>query len=651
MSSAEIESSGHEKSLSNRNMLVGLIILFFVWLTSSFLARTVILMLRPTMEIPLPTLDDPDAIVPETVTDVQLLSHWGNGMYNSIAWSPDGRYFVIGTTLGVDLYDGQTYQLLRYIGLPIRNFGQLAFSPDGAVLAVAAERNILLLNLANDSIKGQWELEQFVVDLTYLADGTLVCVADAHTGGNALIILKLENERWRTVKTLDEDFLLDVTFIPQKQSFVVFYRNSVHLINPLNGKEEPLPYAVPHDSDFIFTRDNLITIDGDRNLLSAYSEDGLLSSEVLDGAIDLPLASPDGSLLAAIGPNPNNVQGDSVNLWTIPELEHIRMVWVPDISPYTYNQLAFSPSGDRLALLVSNSVVKIFPTTENNVSETILNDPYASITDIAITPEGEIWAVSCSGTAVDVLRLPSAIPIDEWYFDEPTCGQLLDQGAAIAIREPYEPVYLYKVGMAGPPVIVRGSTFSSDGSVGAGSGSVASSGDPVTVTIWQKVFNLTQRWNFYQDGFESFNMAVSPSGQYVAATNRLHTYVWVNGIKSSQIYQPLISRIVFSPDEKYLASVNGILNLETGHVTAIAIEEDFENYPYHTKPAFSSDGQILVAEVDGTLRFWNASSGALLAKLDDPDFTNYELIFSTDGRYLVGLGEGFVNVWGQPTSD
>ena len=91
------------------------------------------------------------------------------------------------------------------------------------------------------------------------------------------------------------------------------------------------------------------------------------------------------------------------------------------------------------------------------------------------------------------------------------------------------------------------------------------------------------------------------------------------------------------------------MNLETGHITANAIENDLENYPFYTTPTFSPDGQLLATEVDGTLRFWDASSGALLARLDDPDSATYELIFSSDGRYLVGLGDGFVNVWGLST--
>ncbi|MGB7876111.1 MAG: WD40 repeat domain-containing protein [Anaerolineales bacterium] len=654
MSSAEIEPSGPEKSLSKRTMLAGLITLVFVLVTSPFIARTVILMLRSTIEIPLPTLDDPDAIKPETVADIQLLSHWGNGKFNSIAWSPDGHYFVIGTSLGVNLYDGQTYQLLSYTSLPLRDIELLAFSPDSTLLAVASERNILLMDLANDKILQQWDMDESIADLIYLADGTLVCVVDVRTGGNTRTILKLDNERWKMVKTLDEDFLVDMIFVPEIQSFVVYYKNSVHLVNPLNGKEEALPYHVPYEGDFIFTRNTLITLDGDRNLLSAYSADGLLNGKVLDGAIDSPLASPDGSLLAAIGPNPNNVQGDALTLWKIPELEQIRTIWVPDMSLYVHNHIVFSPSGERLALLVSYSVVKIFPTAENNTSEITINDPFASITDIAFTSQGEIRAVSCSGTAVDILELPSAVSIDEWYFDEPTCGQLLDDGVTLAISEPYEPIHLYRVGEMVSPVIVSGhccSKFSSTGSVGASSGAIASSGDPVPVTIWQKEFGQTQKWNFFHEGHEAFHIAVSPTGYYVAATSGSNTYLWVHGIKSAQTYPPLISRIAFSPDEKYLASVNGILDLETGHIDAIAIEDDFQNYPYHTRPVFSPDGQILAAEVDGTLRFWNTGSGALLAKLDDPDFTNYELIFSSDGRYLVGLGEGFVNVWGLSTSE
>jgi WD40 repeat protein len=646
MSSAEIKPSGQEKGFSNRKMLEVLIILFFVVVALPFIVRTVILIFRPTIENPLPTLNDPDVIKPETVTDVQLLSHWGNGTFNSISWSPGGRYFAIGATLGVNLYDGQTFQLLRYIGLPLRNIGRLAFSPDGNLLAVATEWNILLIDITDDKILGQWDMGKSVIALTYLEDGTLVCVTGAQSGGDKPEIQKLVNERWDLVKILDEDFLVDAVFVPEKQAFMVYYWDSVRLFYPISGKEEILPDNILFSGDLILTQDYLLTVDRDRNLISSYTDGHLQNSIDLADAIDQPLASPDGSLLAAIGPNPNNVQGDALTLWKIPELEQIRTIWVPDMSSYVYNEIAFSPTGNRLALLVSPSVVKIFPTAENNTSEIVINDPFSSIVDIGITPDGEIRGVSCSGTALDILKLPSAISLDEWYFDEPTCGQLLDDGKSVVITEPYEPIYLYKVGKSTSPEIVKGSTFSFDGSVGASSGDVASSGDPVTVTIWQKKFNLTQKWNFYDEGHQAFNIAISPSGNLVASTSRDSTHLWVNGIKSGRQYPTLTFKISFSPDEKYLASVNGILELETGRLTTTEKEDDLEYYPEPSIPAFSPDEQILAAELDGTLRFWQVSDGALLAKLDDPGLSTKELIFSSDGTLLVGLGEGFVNVWG-----
>ena len=651
MSSAEIEPSVPEKRLSKRKMLVGFTLLIFVLAAFPFIARTVILLLHPIKEISLQTLNDPNAIKPENVTDVQLLAHWGNGAFNSIAWSPDGDYFVIGTTLGVNLYDSQTYQLLRYVNLPLRGASHFAFSPDSTLLAAAAKGSILLLDLANDKILQSWDMCLPIDDLVYLEDGSLVCVAGIQEHWKDLGIFKLVGESWQMVNNLDDDFVLDVAFVPEEQVFVVFYKDSVRLVDPLNGKEEILPYTVPFGGDFVLTHDTLITVDRDTYLMSAYEEGTLLTSIDLEGVIDQPLASPDGSLLAAVGPNPSDVTGDAVTFWRLPELQHYRTSWVPDMSTFVSNEIAFSPTGNQLALLVSSSVVKIFPTAENNTSEIIINDPFASIADITITPEGEIRALSCSGTAVDILKLPSAIPIDEWYFDEPTCGQLLDHGASVAISEPYEPVYLYRVGEYVPPVIVKGRTFSSDGSVGAAGVPVSSSGDPETVMIWQREFGLTQKWDFYQEEYNDFNVAVSPSGKYVAATNRLHTYLWVNGIKTGQVYPPLISSIVFSPDENYLASVNGILELETGRLTATEKADDREFYPESSTPAFSPDGQILAAEVDGTLRFWDARSGALLAKLDDPDFANDELIFSSDGRYLVGLGDGFVKIWGHSNSE
>lgn len=651
MSSIEIKPSVPKKNIPYRKIFAGMIITIvgirLLWSLPTT-RQVVIWLLGSPEEIPLPTLNAPNVIKPETIADIHLLEHWGNGSFYSMAWSPDGRYFAIGTTLGVNLYEAKTFQLLRNISLYHRIIG-LVFSPDSHLLAVTAEPgNILIINLADDKIVQQWELEKPVVALTYLKDGTLVCVIDRLSGRNERGILKLLNDRWQTVKILDDDFLLDVAFVPEKQAFVVFYVNSVRLVNPLNGRETTLPYTVPYGGDFVLTHDVLLTVDRDRNLFSAYQEGNLLNSVELDKLFAQPIASPDGSLLATIGPSSNDVSGEVITFWDIPTLKSIRTIWVPDMSPYI-GDIVFSPTGDQLAVLASYSAVKIFSTAENQIREILIEEPFSSIGTIAITPEGEIRTVRYSGTTLEILSLPSQNLIDQWYFDEPAYVRLLDDAVTVAVAESYGTIRLYRASEAEAPVVVRGnccSAFSYNGNAGVVSGATASSGDPVTVAIWQKRFGLYRRWKFYHEGHDDFKVAVSPSGQYVAATNPSRTYLWVHGIESGRQYPALVSQIAFSPDEKYLASASGIVELETGRLTLTELEEDLRYSPYHSTPAFSPDGQILAAEVDGTLRFWQVNNGTLLAKLDDPYFSSYKLIFSSDGTFLVGLGEGSVNVWG-----
>jgi WD40 repeat protein len=51
---------------------------------------------------------------------------------------------------------------------------------------------------------------------------------------------------------------------------------------------------------------------------------------------------------------------------------------------------------------------------------------------------------------------------------------------------------------------------------------------------------------------------------------------------------------------------------------------------------------------DRALRFWDASTGALLLTIADlPNQPSY-LAFSPDGRYLAGSTGGTIRVWGLP---
>ena len=111
--------------------------------------------------------------------------------------------------------------------------------------------------------------------------------------------------------------------------------------------------------------------------------------------------------------------------------------------------------------------------------------------------------------------------------------------------------------------------------------------------------------------------------------------------------------IIFSPDENYVASEQGILELGTGHITVLEEGRGYTNFGNYCPPilpdelAYSPDGQILAFAGCGTLKLWRARDGVLLNELDSQ---TYRLVFSLDGTYLLGLGDGYINVWGISTS-
>ncbi|MEP7356026.1 MAG: hypothetical protein ABI847_02145, partial [Anaerolineales bacterium] len=56
---------------------------------------------------------------------------------NTLAYSSDGRWLAVGTTLGIYLYDAHSLNEMRFIPTPtwVRS---LAFSPDGELLATGS---------------------------------------------------------------------------------------------------------------------------------------------------------------------------------------------------------------------------------------------------------------------------------------------------------------------------------------------------------------------------------------------------------------------------------------------------------------------------------------------------------------------------------
>ncbi len=650
---------------------MALLILVAGWLSWKLpsVRQTFIRVFFPPVSISPPTLSSPDAILPGNLQDVQLLKHWGNGEFRSMAWSQDERYFGIGTTLGVNLYDGYSFQLLRYLELSVGGIDSLAFSPDNSLLAVASDgRAIAVYDLHEGQIVNQLKIEGWVSALSFLQDGTLVAVTFPSGSAFQARVMKEVNGEWENVALMGDatNQLYAATFDQDSQLFVMEFGNSIELVEPLTGIAQTAPGSDLNGDVYLPSSTLWLEPKDDGLALAVHSKGNLLDTISFDDYFDRVLVSPNGRSFAILDRFTDNMVGGSIALWQVPELRQIRNIRVPDISqdvednsPDGKNYMVFSPNGERLALWTSTSVVKIFPVVANSVGDVVITDPYAGIADIGITSAGQIRGVRCTGNIVDVVELPAANLLNEWQFDKSTCGQITRDGGIASINEEYNQHLLYKVGENNSPIATLKTlccdVFSSDGRVGASGGTVYS-GEPVPVWIWQKGFG-TQFWQFPDSGLGTYSVSVSPSGQYVAAVVGEQTRLWVNGIETGR-YLPAFSRwpkTAFSPDEKYLASADAIMDLETGQqIIFDGMANIFERMgielcapSVYSAPAFSPDGKLIVAQVCGVLKFWSPSTGKLLNEIDDP-YLSTKFIFSPDGTSLIGFAPGSIVVWGLP---
>ena len=79
----------------------------------------------------------PQPAAPISVDNADRISElaiWGNGSANDLAYSPDGSTLAVASSLGIYLYDDNSYRL-EVIATDVA-ISSLAFSPDGETLAV-----------------------------------------------------------------------------------------------------------------------------------------------------------------------------------------------------------------------------------------------------------------------------------------------------------------------------------------------------------------------------------------------------------------------------------------------------------------------------------------------------------------------------------
>ena len=107
---------------------------------------------------PLPPTAEP--ITMGNIQNLSMLAQWGQGVLTDVAYSPDGHWLAVATTVGVAMYDTQDLTHRQYFLDTVSNVRTIVFNPDSQLLAVVStvSRYIQIWRLANQTLVHEFEL-------------------------------------------------------------------------------------------------------------------------------------------------------------------------------------------------------------------------------------------------------------------------------------------------------------------------------------------------------------------------------------------------------------------------------------------------------------------------------------------------------------
>lgn len=607
----------------------------------------------------------------DNIENLSELARWGLGTFDDLALSPNGSLLAAASSKGVYFYDANLLTLICFLEIE-NGVNVIDFSPDSSWLAYGTDIQIHLWSMTSGEQIAAWDAHNLPVnDIAFSPDGAILAsgssdntvriwqTADNDTGkvvGDRLNIF-YEHQHGlafspdgaslvfgvgSTVKhyriadgillhTVQRQLIGDVTSVNFSSDGLLLALGAGH-----NRAEiwQLSDYTMLYALGWEWNHPNTVTdvaFSPDNSLLAAASDDQsielwqvkdgtlLTTLEGHGGSVKSVVFSPDGHWLVGAS------RGDPLRKWQTGDGQLLASV---NGETAEIKKLAFPSDGKQLAIAANNSLIQVWNLDPLELEYTIRGYP-RPIQSLAFSPDGETLATAgWFSAAWNSPRTDYQAVAQLWRAKDGLLQRTFTWG-----HEFFGPTSSAAFNLSQNLIIA-----------GSGSGSQTGAG---TFISWNGYIRL---WDLVgQKLVSTYNLLWLERPQTSSALDNNNLK---NLIESSPNFVGPITHLAYSMDGARFASrsYNGYINLWEPAAGNVAQHTVWEHDGETQELVYSPDGKKLAVIAPKGVRLWDTSSGGSLLVMSAGLSPLISGDFSPGGRLIAaGAQDGTIMIW--QTSD
>ncbi len=619
------------------------------------------------------------AISPANIENLNELAAWGRLVYGSSTLSPDGNTLAIPYSGGVQLFDVSNFSTIAFIESPVW-VSQVAFSPDGQMLAAATLANsFLIFHIPDGALVKAFDSPLYsgkvdkIVSACFSPDGSLLA-----TGTESGRIETWQVSDWTLLnhKLIHNSAVYSLAFSPD--GLTILSGGGDNLVRLTRTADlKPLQVLKGHTNKV-----NQVTFSADGQYIASASADQtahiwrlsdwyertLRSSNRFE--VNQVLFTPDGGTL--ISSRTDGV----LQLWSVASGQllltqeaHPHSQAREDEGDYSDSSivgLALTPDGGRLITNTPRDL-KVWQFSDWAVSFTL---------ESAVSHSGQVTALEFSRDGGTLFTGGSDGSVIAWEASSGKLKQAMqkdekhvghnDRVLLLAVSGDGTRLASAAPGYKDSSVLIWNTqngrlqkelsapktsslAYSPDGKL------LAAGTEEGAICIfrtrdWKKIKTLWlgQKGKVFGLNFSSDSRSLTSGSAY--GTARIwNMHDWTSLQSSQWATNPLYS-LAFSADRETLASGEGrgvvrLWRVNDGRLLQ-TLAPSAKTDSGVISVAFSPDGQLVAATYDNRIDFWQTLDGKLLRTIERGANVN-QIAFSPDGKLLAcAYSDGSLRLWG-----